>query len=68
MSYALNRYFQTRGLLARWALAFQMIDRLRAIGVDEVGCSIDFGVDFDSVISGLHHLDTLRSSVIQAVG
>ena len=37
-----------------------MIDRLKAIGVDEVACLIDFGIDFDSVISSLHHLETLR--------
>jgi len=37
-----------------------MIDRLKSIGVDEVACLIDFGVDFDSVISSLQYLDIVR--------
>jgi len=37
-----------------------MIEQLKAIGVDEVACLIDFGVDADDALSGLSYLNTLR--------
>jgi hypothetical protein len=37
-----------------------MIERLKEIGVDEVACLIDFGVDVDSVLESLDHLVVLR--------
>lgn len=60
VSYAFDRYFDTSGLFGTPNTCLRMIDRLQAIGVDEVGCLIDFGVDFDSVISSLHYLDKVR--------
>ncbi len=62
VSYAFDRYFETSGLFGTPDTCLRMIDRLEAIGVDEVGCLIDFGVDFDSVISSLHYLDKVRES------
>ena len=38
----------------------EIAEQLRAIGVDEVGCLIDFGVDPKAVLAGLPHLDRLR--------
>ena len=60
VSYAFDRYFETSGLFGTPSTCLQMIDRLKSIGVDEVGCLIDFGIDFDSVTSGLQYLNTLR--------
>ena len=60
VSYAFDRYFETSGLFGTTSTCLQMIDRLKSIDVDEVACLIDFGVDFDSVIASLHHLDMLR--------
>jgi non-ribosomal peptide synthase protein (TIGR01720 family) len=37
-----------------------MIKRLSAAGVDEVACLIDFGVEHESVLSSLHHLNILK--------
>ncbi len=37
-----------------------MTDRLQAIGVDEVACLIDFGVDSETVLAALPLLDELR--------
>jgi hypothetical protein len=37
-----------------------MIDQLKEMGVDEVACLVDFGVDVDSSLAGLRHLDELR--------
>ena len=61
VSYAFDRYFETSGLFGTPSTCLQMIDRLKSIGVDEVACLIDFGVDFDLVLSSLHDLDTLRN-------
>jgi hypothetical protein len=36
------------------------VDRLRSIGVDEVACLIDFGVDTSLALDGLGRLDELR--------
>ncbi len=38
----------------------EIAEQLRAIGVDEVGCLIDFGVDPQAVLASLPHLDRLR--------
>ncbi len=37
-----------------------VVEKLRQIGVDEIGCFIDFGVDPDAVLAGLSSLNTLR--------
>ena len=60
VSYAFDRYFETSGLFGTPSTCLEMIERLKAIGVDEVACLIDFGVDLDSVMDSLHYLDTLR--------
>ena len=38
----------------------KITERLRSIGVDEVACLIDFGVDTPLVLEGLEKLDELR--------
>ncbi len=60
VSYAFDRYFETSGLFGTPDTCLQTIDRLRSIDVDEVACLIDFGIDFDSVLSSLRHLNTVR--------
>lgn len=60
VSYAFDRYFETSGLFGTPNTCLQMINRLQAIGVDEVACLIDFGLDCDAVLSSLHDLDMLR--------
>ena len=37
-----------------------VVEHLREIGVDEIGCFIDFGVDTDAVLASLPALDRLR--------
>lgn len=60
LSFAFERYFQMGSLLGTPTTCLQMIDLLKEIGVSEVGCFIDFGVDFDSAMASLHHLNVLR--------
>ena len=40
----------------------KMVDRLKEMGVDEVACFIDFGVDTDSVLESLQYLNQLKAS------
>ena len=63
IDYAFNRYFETSGLLGSPEKCHQLIDRLQEIGVDEVACLIDFGIDVESVLSSLNLLDTLKNDV-----
>jgi natural product biosynthesis luciferase-like monooxygenase protein len=60
LSYAFERYFQRSALFGTPESALKLINRLKAIGVDEIACLIDFGVDFESVMTGLHSLKRLQ--------
>ena len=60
-SHAFDRYFETSGLFGSPQLCLQMVDRLRDIGVNEIACLIDFGVDADSVLASLELLDQVRA-------
>jgi natural product biosynthesis luciferase-like monooxygenase protein len=66
LSHAFDRYFETSALFGTPSSCLRMIDTFKGIGVDEVGCLIDFGVDYDSVMSNLSHLDTLRKRTSEA--
>ncbi len=60
MAVAFERYFRTHGLFGTPESCADMIDTLKRIGVDEVACLIDFGVDEDTVLASLDHLNRLR--------
>jgi natural product biosynthesis luciferase-like monooxygenase protein/amino acid adenylation domain-containing protein len=57
---AAQRYFESSGLFGTPETALQMVDKLRALGVDEIACLIDFGIDTDSVLASLRPLNQLR--------
>jgi acyl carrier protein len=57
---AFDRYFETSGLMGTPETCLDMVDRLKGIGVDEVGCLIDFGLDHETVMTGLKHLSFLK--------
>jgi natural product biosynthesis luciferase-like monooxygenase protein/amino acid adenylation domain-containing protein len=57
---AFDRYFQSSGLFGTPESCQAMVDQLRAAGVDEVACLIDFGVDADRVLESLGHLAKMR--------
>jgi natural product biosynthesis luciferase-like monooxygenase protein len=60
LDHAFERYFATAGLFGTPESCLATIDRLRDVGVDEIACLIDFGVDTDSVLASLPYLDELR--------
>lgn len=55
-----NRYFDDGGLLGTVPKALRVARQLREIGVDEVACMIDFGLDSKTVLAGLEQLNDLR--------
>jgi natural product biosynthesis luciferase-like monooxygenase protein len=56
VAYAFERFYETSGLCGTPKSCLEMIGRLKAVGVDEVACLIDFGIDVESVLSSLHYL------------
>jgi natural product biosynthesis luciferase-like monooxygenase protein/amino acid adenylation domain-containing protein len=60
LSYAFERYFQTHALFGTPQSSEKMVAHLGEIGVDEIASLIDFGLDVDTVMDGLHWLNVLR--------
>jgi natural product biosynthesis luciferase-like monooxygenase protein len=54
------RYYETSGLFGTPERAMSMVERMRAIGVDEIACLIDFGVSSNVVLEHLPHLGELQ--------
>ncbi|WP_163869378.1 MupA/Atu3671 family FMN-dependent luciferase-like monooxygenase [Myxococcus eversor] len=50
---AFERYFETSGLFGTPRSVREQMERLRSLGVDEVGCLIDFGIPADTVLASL---------------
>ena len=59
LNYAFDRYFEGGGLFGSVESCAPFVDRLKAVGVDEIGCLIDYGVDVDLVLSSLPELARL---------
>jgi natural product biosynthesis luciferase-like monooxygenase protein len=62
VEYAFERYFQTNALFGTPETCLTTIDRLQTIGVNEIACLIDFGIDVDTVLTSLHSLNRLRTN------
>ena len=60
LDYAFERYYQTSALFGTPTSCMQMVQRLKEIGVDEIACLIDFGVDSKTVLAHLPTLNELR--------
>jgi natural product biosynthesis luciferase-like monooxygenase protein len=60
MAAAFDKYFESHTLLGTPAKCARLLDRLAKLGVDEVACLVDFGVEADAVLDSLHHLNELR--------
>lgn len=60
LAFAFDRYFETAALFGTPDSVRPFLHRLREIGVDEIACLIDFGVDEDVVLKGLDGLDVVR--------
>ncbi|MFF5969963.1 MupA/Atu3671 family FMN-dependent luciferase-like monooxygenase [Streptomyces sp. NPDC012769] len=59
---AFDRYFETGGLFGTVEDGARVVEKLAAIGVDEVACLIDFGLPPRRILDGLDHLGKLREA------
>ena len=57
---AYERYFNDGALMGTPATCEHMLTRLAGLGVDEVACLIDFGIDAREVAAGLERLNEVR--------
>ncbi len=62
LTHAFERYYETSGLFGTPARCRAMVERLHAIGVDEIACLIDFGVEPAKVRESLVHLAALKEA------
>ncbi len=60
LSSGYERYVQSNSLIGTTESCRAVVDRLSEIGVTEISCMIDFGIDTQSVLDSLVHVSTLR--------
>ncbi len=63
LDHAFERYFATSSLLGTREECRGRVARFQSLGVDEIGCLIDFGVEVDAVLASLADLAALREDV-----
>ncbi|HEX2268879.1 MAG TPA: LLM class flavin-dependent oxidoreductase [Pyrinomonadaceae bacterium] len=59
-AYGFDRYFNTAALFGTPDTCLELVNRLAEIGVDEIACLIDFGVDAETALNSLSHLAALK--------
>lgn len=60
LDFAFERYFETSGLFGSIERCLEIVETVRALGTDEIGCLIDFGVHPALVLPSLRQLNTVR--------
>lgn len=61
LSFAFEKYFSEGALFGTVEKCTHLLDSLLAVGVNEVACLIDFGLDEDEVLHGLTYLKDLKN-------
>jgi natural product biosynthesis luciferase-like monooxygenase protein len=61
--FAFERYLQGRVTIGTKENCRQTIEHMEKIGVDEIACLIDFGLDFELVVSSLEKLTELKNEL-----
>lgn len=56
LDFAFLRYFEDSGLFGTVEDCLDRVEELKRIGVDEIACLIDYGIEKQSVLNGLTHL------------
>src|ERR1043165_1337195 len=62
---AFQRYVSTSALIGSPETCAPIVERLRAVGVDEIACLIDFGVEPALVTAGLPVLAGLKDQFLE---
>jgi natural product biosynthesis luciferase-like monooxygenase protein len=63
LSFAFERYFQGRIMIGTAKTCRETVEHMKEIGVDEIACLIDFGLDFNSVMESLDKLKELKKEL-----
>ncbi|WP_437616964.1 MupA/Atu3671 family FMN-dependent luciferase-like monooxygenase [Sorangium sp. So ce834] len=66
--YSYERYSRVASLLGTPAECLDRLEKFESIGVNEVACLVDFGVEPDAVLDGLPHIAELRRSYMDRRG
>lgn len=61
LDYAYHRYFKTGAIFGSVEDGKQVVDKAIEVGVNDIACLVDFGVDYDVVRGSLPHLKNLVS-------
>jgi natural product biosynthesis luciferase-like monooxygenase protein len=64
ITFAFEKYFNMSALMGSQRKCAVMIERLHALGVNEVACLLDFGLEFDQIMGGLEKLNELRKCFV----
>jgi natural product biosynthesis luciferase-like monooxygenase protein len=59
---AFERYFRRAALMGTVAGCRKVVEELERMGVDEIACLIDFGLDDDAVMESLGYVEALKRS------
>ncbi|MEO1624175.1 MAG: amino acid adenylation domain-containing protein [Bacteroidota bacterium] len=60
-----NRFFDSSSLFGTSETCLKFVERIATIGVNEIACLIDFGVDAKTSINNFQHLSELKNFVRQ---
>ncbi|MCP3987172.1 MAG: LLM class flavin-dependent oxidoreductase [bacterium] len=60
LEFAFERYYEHSGLFGSVETCLATVERVKAIGVDEIGCLIDYGVSTEDMLKSLHFLNQVR--------
>jgi natural product biosynthesis luciferase-like monooxygenase protein len=60
VAYGFKHYFDTAALFGTPETCLELVGELRAIGVDEIACLIDFGVETGAALESLSQLHLLK--------
>ncbi|WP_283274529.1 MupA/Atu3671 family FMN-dependent luciferase-like monooxygenase [Rhodococcus sp. IEGM 1381] len=61
---AFDRYFTIGGLFGTVEDAQGLVESAAGLGVDEIACLVDFGVEKSTVIAGFEHLGELQRRIV----
>lgn len=68
LDHAFERYYRTSGLFGTPDTAKEIVRRVAEMGVDEIGCLIDFGINTDVVLENLPNIKALMVALEQEGG
>jgi natural product biosynthesis luciferase-like monooxygenase protein len=63
LEHAFHRYHRTSALLGTPQSAVDFAAKLASIGVDEIACLVDFGIDTETVLDNLPYLNELKNAL-----